>query len=527
MSRINQPPAPVLPNAGRTIDAGMKTTAAPQQAAAQPQGRAAAAQDGFTAQAAAPMVLNPPQAQATRREVLPSATPDPKTPPSQQQLREMVLKAFHDQYGRNATATEAFIQQWMDQGMKIFNKDKTAEFLGEKLFTAMNKAAGAGQTSPLADTNPKRPPSDQQLRDMVTKAFHEQYGKNATATEDFIKQWMNEAKSIYEKAGTTEFLFEKVFSAMNKAAGAGQTSPLPNQDFTKLPSDTQLRDMVMNAFKQQYGRNATATEDFIQQWMNEAKKIFTNDKTSQYLGEKLFTAMNKAAGAGQTSPLPNQDFSKLPSDTQLRDMVTNAFKQQYGRNATATEAFINQWMDEAKKIFANDKTSQFLGEKLFTAMNKAAASGQTSPLPNQDFTKLPSDTQLRDMVMNAFHQQYGRNATATDAFINQWMDEAKKIFANDKTSQFLGEKVFSAMNKAAASGQTSPLPQQDFKQRPTDDQLKAAVEFAFKQKFNDKPTDNEMKAWMAEALKIFERDKTSQFLGEKLFTALQNASTKG
>jgi len=218
MSRINQPPAPVLPNAGRTIDAGMKTTTAPQQAAAQPQGRAAAAQDGFTAQAAAPMVLNP-QAQAPRREVLPSAS-----------------------------------------------------------------------------TNPKRPPTQQQLRDMVTKAFHEQYGKNATATEGFIQQWMDEAMKIYEKEGTTQFLFEKVFSAMNKAATAGQTSPLPQQNFTQRPTDDQLKAAVEFAFKQKF--NDKPTDNEMKAWMAEALKIFEKDKTSQFLGEKLFTALQNASNNG-------------------------------------------------------------------------------------------------------------------------------------------------------------------------------------------------------------------------------------
>jgi hypothetical protein len=374
MSRINQPPAPVLPNAGRTIDVGMKTTVAPQPTAAQPQGRAAAAQDGFTAQAATPMVLNPQaQARATRPEVLPGAPTDSTKMPSNQQLRDMVLKAFHEQYGKNATATEAFINQWIGEAKKIFGKENSSQFLFEKVFSAMNKAAAAGQTSPLPGQDFTKLPSDQQLRDMVTKAFKEQYGKNATPTEAFINQWVGEAKKIFGKENTSQFLFEKVFSALNKAAAAGQTSPLPGQDFTKLPSDQQLRDMVTKAFKEQYGKNATATEAFINQWVGEAKKIFGKENSSQFLFEKVFSAMNKAAAAGQTSPLPETDFTKAVTPEQLKAAVEFAFKQQF--NAAPTQNELTAWMAEAKKIAERDNTTQFLGEKVFAALNKAVSGG--------------------------------------------------------------------------------------------------------------------------------------------------------
>jgi hypothetical protein len=160
-------------------------------------------------------------------------------------------------------------------------------------------------------------------------------------------------------------------------------------------------------------------------------------------------------------------------------------------------------------------------------MNKAQAAGRTSPLPEQDFKAPVTEQQLRDAVTQAFAQQYGRGKEPTAAFMEQWMAEAKRIAEKDGTTQFLMEKVFSAMNKAQAAGRTSPLPEQDFKAPVTEQQLREAVEFAFKQQFNAKPTDNELRAWMAEAKKIAERDGTTQYLGEKVFSELNKAASRG
>ncbi len=370
-SRINQPPAPILPNAGRTTEVGTtKTTAAAQPAAAQPQGRAAAA-DGFAAQAAGPVVLNPQaQAPAARREVLPGAVTDPKKAPTRDELKTLVTRAFHEQYGRNATPTDAFINQWIDEAQKMFNKDKTSDYLFEKVFSAMNNAAAAGQTSPLPATDFKKAPTRDELKALVTKAFHEQYGKNATPTDAFINQWIDEAQKIFNTDKTSQYLGEKVFSAMNKAAAAGQTSPLPSTDPKKAPTRDELKALVTKAFHEQYGKNATATDAFINQWIDEAQKIFNTDKTSQYLGEKIFSAMNKAAAAGQTSPLPTTDFTKAPTDEQLKAAVEFAFKQ--FANDKPTDNELRAWMAEAKKIAERDKTTQFLGEKVFAALFKAS-----------------------------------------------------------------------------------------------------------------------------------------------------------
>jgi hypothetical protein len=133
------------------------------------------------------------------------------------------------------------------------------------------------------------------------------------------------------------------------------------------------------------------------------------------------------------------------------------------------------------------------------------------------------------MVLDAFKQQYNGKNVPNDELLNQWIDKGLEIFNKDGTTQFLGEKIFSELNKAASAGRTSPLPTTDPKQAPTDDQLKAAVEAAFKQQFNGThpPSPNELKAWMAEAKKIFEKDGTTQFLQEKVFTALNKAASQG
>ncbi|HVG62843.1 MAG TPA: hypothetical protein VNA24_30025 [Hyalangium sp.] len=219
-SRINQPPVPQLPNTGRLTKAEAKVTTAPRQAAAQPQTRAAA-KDGFAAAAATPMVLNPELQRATVREVLPQATQDPKQAPTRDQVKEMVLTAFRQQFNGTRTPTDELLNQWIDKGLEIFNKDGTAQFLTEKLFSELNKAVSAGRTSPLPTEDFKSPVTDDQLRAAVEWAFKQQFNGTHPPSPNEMKAWMAEAKKIAEKDGTTQFLQEKVFSALNKAASQG------------------------------------------------------------------------------------------------------------------------------------------------------------------------------------------------------------------------------------------------------------------------------------------------------------------
>ena len=296
-SRINQPPVPQLPNTGRLTKAEAKVTTAPRQAAAQPQTRAAA-KDGFAAAAATPMVLNPELQRATVREVLPQATQDPKQAPTRDQVKEMVLTAFRQQFNGTRTPTDELLNQWIDKGLEIFNKDGTTQFLTEKLFSELNKAVSAGRTSPVPTQDFKQAPTRDQVKEMVLTAFKQQYNGTRTPTDELLNQWIDKGLEIFNKDGTAQFLTEKLFSELNKAVSAGRTSPLPTEDFKSPVTDDQLRAAVEWAFKQQFNGTHPPSPNEMKAWMAEAKKIAEKDGTTQFLQEKVFSALNKAASQG-------------------------------------------------------------------------------------------------------------------------------------------------------------------------------------------------------------------------------------
>jgi len=527
MSRITQPPSTIVTTTGRNTEVTAKT-APQQQAAAQPQARAAA-QDGFVAaQAPARMVLNPEmQARAAAPEVLPEGKQDSSTPLTDQQLNAAVDYAFNLQFNGKHPPSADERSKWVWRAREIAQKDGP-DLLKEKLFSELNKSAKAGGTTPGAGTDHKAPVTDKQLNDAVDAAFKQQYNGTRTPSPELREQWKAEAKKIAEKDGTTEFLAEKVFSALNKAVSAGRTSPLSETDAKAPVTDQQLNDAVDAAFKQQYNGTRTPSPELRDQWKAEAKKIAEKDGSTEFLAEKVFAALNKAVSAGRTSPLPETDAKAPVTDQQLNDAVDAAFKQQYNGTRTPSPELRDQWKAEAKKIAEKDGSTEFLAEKVFSALNKAVSAGRTSPLPETDVKTPVTDQQLNDAVDYAFKQQYNGTRTPTPELRDQWKARAKELADKAGSTEFLKEKLFTELNRAVSAGQTSPIGTQDTKAPVTDKQLEDAVNAAFKQQFNGThpPTQREMDAWKAEAKKIAENDGTTEFLAEKVFTALNKASKK-
>ncbi|HYI00118.1 hypothetical protein [Hyalangium sp.] len=444
MSRINQPPQPIIPTLGRTAEATTRTAVAPQ-----PQAKAKA-QDGFqTAQAPARMVLNPEvQARAAAPEVLPQGRQEAGTPLTDQQLNAAVDYAFNLQFNGKHPPSADERAKWVWRARELAQKDGP-DLLKEKLFTELNKAVKAGGTTPGAGTDPKAPVTEKQLNDAVDAAFKQQYNGTRTPTPELRDQWKAEAKRIAERDGTTEFLGEKVFSALNKAVKAGRTSPLPDTDGKAPVTEQQLNDAVDAAFKQQYNGTRTPTPELRDQWKAEAKRIAEKDGTTDFLGEKVFSALSKAVKAGRTSPLPETDGKAPVTEQQLNEAVDYAFKQQYNGTRVPTDDLRAQWKAEAKRIAEDSGTTDFLKEKLFTHLNRAVSAGQTSPLGQTDAKAPVTDKQLEDAVNAAFKQQFNGTHPPSANEMKAWKDEARKIAEDSGTTEFLAEKVFSALNKAA------------------------------------------------------------------------------
>ncbi|MBN1210307.1 MAG: hypothetical protein JXB05_35975, partial [Myxococcaceae bacterium] len=170
------------------------------------------------------------------------------------------------------------------------------EHLTERLFSELNKQVSSGSRIPGATVNPTDKVTDAQAEKAVRDAFAQQFNGTRQPTAEELKQWTAKAKELAERAGTTEFLAERVFTQLNSAVQGGSTLPGPAVDPSATVTTEQAEKAVKDAFMTLQRR--APTENELKEWTKVAKDLATQAKSTEHLAERVFSLLAKAAYGG-------------------------------------------------------------------------------------------------------------------------------------------------------------------------------------------------------------------------------------